>query len=74
MAHTPIANIRCNRPIVEVDRTYPWLVYELASSFDRWATPSLVFESEGAVRRVRNYPLDWRQLSDGELFSPSWRR
>ena len=51
----------------------PWRVYELASAFDRRATPSLIFESEDVVRRVRNYPVDWRRLSDAELFALSWR-
>jgi hypothetical protein len=51
----------------------PWLVYELPpSDYDRRETPSLIFESEGAMRRVRNYPADWRTLSDAELFALSW--
>ena len=51
-----------------------WLVYELpALPFDRRNTPSLVFESKDVVRRVRNYPADWRTLSEDELFALSWR-
>ncbi len=51
-----------------------WLVYELpALPFDRRSTPSLVFENENSVRRVRNYPLDWRSLGDEELFALSWK-
>jgi hypothetical protein len=50
----------------------PWLVYELPSTFDRRHAPSLVFESEQAVRRVRTYPADWRSLSDAELWALSW--
>lgn len=50
-----------------------WLVYELPPMpFDRRSTPSLVFESEGAMRRVRNFPATWRMLSDAELFALSW--
>lgn len=50
-----------------------WVVYELpASPLDRRTSPSLVFESEGTVRRVRNYPRDWRELGDEELFALSW--
>jgi hypothetical protein len=50
-----------------------WLVYELPPlAFDRRSTSSLVFESEGTVRRVRNYPPNWRDLSDAELFDVSW--
>jgi hypothetical protein len=62
---------RHEREIV-VDRVR-WLVYELPPpSFDRRSTPSLVFESEGTVRRVRNYPADWRTLTDETLFALSW--
>ena len=51
----------------------PWLVYELpASTFDRRSSPSLIFESESTVRRVRAYPADWRSLSDEDLFALSW--
>jgi hypothetical protein len=50
-----------------------WLVFELpAPPYDRRETPSLVFESEATVRRVRNYPANWRALSDTELFALSW--
>jgi hypothetical protein len=61
---------RDERQIV-IDRVR-WLVYELAPSLDRRSSPSLVFESEGTVRRVRNYPADWRTLSDEALFAVSW--
>ena len=43
-----------------------WLVYELSGAYDRRG-PSLIFESEQAVRRVREYPVRWRALSDVEL-------
>lgn len=52
----------------------PWLVYELpAAPFDRRSSPSLVFETESTVRRVRSYPGDWRDLSDDDLFALSWK-
>jgi hypothetical protein len=51
----------------------PWLVYELpALPFDRRNTPSLVFESDNSVRRVRDFPEGWRSLSDDELAKLSW--
>lgn len=51
----------------------PWLVYELPPApFDRRSTPSLVFEAENTVRRVRAYPVDWRDLSEHDLFALSW--
>jgi hypothetical protein len=50
-----------------------WLVYELPPTpFDRRSTPSLVFESETTVRRVRTYTPNWRTLSDAELYELSW--
>ena len=57
---------------MQVEHT-PWLVYELPpGNYDRRETPSLVFESEGIVRRVRDYPADWRTLSDENLLALSW--
>jgi hypothetical protein len=51
----------------------PWLVYELpAQAFDRRNSPSLVFESERVVRRVRNFPADWRTIRDADLWMLSW--
>jgi hypothetical protein len=50
-----------------------WLVYERpAQVFDRRNSPSLVFESDGVVRRVRDFPADWRALSDADLWMLSW--
>lgn len=52
-----------------------WLVYELADhELDRRTGMSLVFESENTIRRVREYPADWRALSDEELGALSWSR
>jgi hypothetical protein len=52
-----------------------WLVYELpARDLDRRSSPSLVFESEDTVRRVRDFPPNWGSLSDGELEKVSWSR
>lgn len=48
-----------------------WLVYELLMPYDRRG-PTLVFESENIVRRVRSYPPNWRDLPDLELFALSW--
>jgi hypothetical protein len=50
-----------------------WRVYELAPpTLDRRTSPSLVFENEMTVRRVRQYPADWRTLNDAELLALSW--
>lgn len=50
-----------------------WLVYEMpAPAYDRRQKPSLIFETDAAVRRVRNYPAEWRALTDQELLTLSW--
>ena len=51
-----------------------WWVYELESGpYDRRSGRSLIFESDGVLRRVRDYPADWRELSDAQLMAVSWR-
>jgi len=63
------AQQRGRRIVVEGDS---WLVYEVPPmTFDRRNSSSLVFESD-TVRRVRNYPENWRDLRDDELFALSW--
>jgi hypothetical protein len=48
-------------------------VYELPPlTYDRRSTTSLVFESDNFIRRVRDFPADWRKLSDDELLALSW--
>ena len=50
-----------------------WLVYELPPlQFDRRSAPSLIFENEGIVRRVRTFPPNWRELTDADLLALSW--
>lgn len=44
-----------------------WRVFEVAYEFDRRTGRSLMFEHEGAWRRVRNYPENWLELSEDEL-------
>ncbi len=52
-----------------------WTVYERPpDDVDRRQSPSLVFESRSAIRRVRNYPAEWRSLSDAALTRLSWSR
>lgn len=51
-----------------------WLVSEQAfSEYDRRRGYSLIFSSELAVRRVRDYPSDWFTLSESDLAALSWR-
>jgi hypothetical protein len=49
-----------------------WLVYEHLAPLDRRSWPSLVFESDDTIRRVRRAPADWREWSDEALFELSW--
>ena len=51
-----------------------WLVTERPfSEYDRRRGSSLIFSSELAVRRVRDYPSDWHTLSERALAALSWR-
>lgn len=51
-----------------------WQVSERSfASYDRRRGLSLIFASEGAVRRVREYPPDWHLLPDEALFALSWQ-
>ena len=36
--------------------------------------PSLVFENMKIARRVHEYPANWRELTDEELYAVSWSR
>jgi hypothetical protein len=51
-----------------------WQVKEMPfSEYDRRRGLSLIFWSEGAVRRVRDYPAEWYLLSDDDLALLSWK-
>jgi hypothetical protein len=39
--------------------------------YDRRGGTSLIFESTDIVRRVRNFPADWTELSDPALYELS---
>jgi hypothetical protein len=69
------------------DREVPRLVYDdrtgarwRVREVDARAVPGaraescLLFEGEGVIRRVWNYPRDWSHLSPEDLVSLSWRR
>jgi hypothetical protein len=49
-----------------------WSIYERPpQNFDRTAGPSLIFESDTMVRRVKRYPSNWRELS-GTALAALW--
>lgn len=51
-----------------------WQVSERPfADYDRRRGLSLIFASDAAVRRVREYPDDWSSLSDEELIALSWK-
>jgi hypothetical protein len=67
-------------PEVERERVFVdsegarWQVREMPfSDYDRRRGRSLIFWSDGAVRRVRDYPAEWYLLSDDELMELSWK-
>ena len=62
-----------SRNVVDSDGGH-WQVYEQAfGDYDRRSGRSLIFNSDFAVRRVRDFPDDWMELSDKELMELSWR-
>lgn len=66
------SNVPFARTFVDSDGAR-WRVFEQPfSDYDRRTGMSLIFASEGAVRRVRNYPVDWVDLSDDDLLALSW--
>lgn len=51
-----------------------WRVFEQPfADYDRRRGLSLIFASDSAVRRVRDYPTNWAQISDAELIALSWK-
>jgi len=69
------------------DREVPRVVYDDTTGA-RWrvrevdarsvpgarADRCLLFEGEGVIRRVWNYPRDWSHLPPDEMVKLSWRR
>jgi hypothetical protein len=50
-----------------------WQVSERPfADYDRRRGLSLIFASDSAVRRVREYPADWFLLPDADLAALSW--
>jgi hypothetical protein len=51
-----------------------WRVFEQPfADYDRRTGMSLIFSSDAAVRRVRDYPSNWIDLTDAELATLSWK-
>ena len=61
-----------NALVISIDNE-EWRIYELLPvSYDRRACNTLVFESEGVMRRVRTFPDNWRELPAKALLALSW--
>ena len=64
---------RTVRVFVDADGTR-WQVSERPfADYDRRRGLSLIFASDAAVRRVREYPGNWHSLTDDELIALSWK-
>ena len=62
-----------NGLVITVDHEQ-WRIYELSpASYDRRAGTTLVFETEGVIRRARKFPDNWRDLSPAALMALSWK-
>lgn len=47
-----------------------WTVHETAApAFDRRTGTHLLFDCESVVRRVRNFPANWAELSNDALYA-----
>jgi hypothetical protein len=65
--------LEAQRTFVDAEGVH-WYVYEQAfSEYDRRSGVSLIFSSDAAVRRVRDYPDNWVTLSDAQLTELSWK-
>lgn len=61
-----------NALVISIDND-EWRIYELSpASYDRRGGNTLVFESDGVMRRVRKFPDSWRELPPRELLALSW--
>lgn len=70
---SPESSTPSSRSFVDEDGTH-WTVYEQAfGDYDRRSSRSLIFNSDVAVRRVRNFPANWLELSERELMELSWK-
>ncbi|MEP6992035.1 MAG: hypothetical protein ABJA80_13975 [bacterium] len=62
-----------SRTFVDADGAQ-WRVFEqYFAHYDRRSGKSLIFSSEAAVRRVRDYPANWFELPDEALAKLSWK-
>jgi len=46
-----------------------WIVFEFIDRIQDPPKRDLIFETAGLMRRIREYPADWRALADADLFA-----
>jgi hypothetical protein len=64
-----------SRVVVDPTTSTPWVVVEIRdAAYDRRGGRSLVFSTDGVMRRVRNFPANWYELSDSDLLEVSSHR
>lgn len=64
-----------SRVLYDPTTSTQWVIVEIRDApYDRRGGRSLVFSTDGVMRRVRDYPGNWFVLSDAELLSLSTRR
>ena len=59
--------MRRERTITVNDRS--WTVYERVHEPDRRHKGSLIFDSGEVLRRIRDYPENWSELTDASLIA-----
>jgi hypothetical protein len=46
-----------------------WLVREIEQVHGAWRSRSLVFSTDGLMRRLTNYPPNWSEWADADLLA-----
>jgi hypothetical protein len=64
-----VSNVRPgSRVFLDPATSTQWVVIEIRDApYDPRGGRSLVFSTDGVMRRVRDYPADWLTLTDEEL-------
>jgi hypothetical protein len=64
-----------SRVVVDPATSTHWVVVEIRDApYDRRGGRSLVFSTDGVMRRVRNFPGNWFELNDQDLLALSFHR
>ena len=64
-----------SRVVVDPATSTHWVIVEIRDApYDRRGGRSLVFSTDGVMRRVRDFPANWFELSDHDLLALSTHR